>query len=485
MDPALDDRAASPGLEALLGGLNPDQLPRGHPRRRAAARGRRRRDRQDPGHHPADRLAHRDAPGEAIGDPGPDLHRQGRRGDGGPRRPARPVRLHGHGDLDVPRLRRRAHPRVRARARPADRRARPDPAGGRHLPARAPLRVRARRVPAARRPDPVPRRAGDAVQPLQGRGHLARPTTAAHADRVAAEAARAGRGGRPASTTDADARRRRRRAPRRRAGRPSSPAPTRRTRTLLAANGCIDFGDQVALPCASCASRRRPARAIAGRFRYILVDEFQDTNRAQAELVGAARRGASERDRRRRRRPGDLRVPRRGDRQHPRLPGPLPGARTVVLRRNYRSLAPDPRRRLPADPVQRPGPPRGPDRRRQAAPRRAGRPPRPRPVRLEVFATRLRGGGLDRRRDRPTDRGRRARRATTRSSSAPTATPTRSCARSTWPASRGGSPGRPGCTPGRRSGCCSRSCGSSPTRSRASTSTRSRRRRSTGSAART
>ena len=36
------------------------------------------------------------------------------------------------------------------------------------------------------------------------------------------------------------------------------------------------------------------------------------------------------------------------------------------------------------------------------------------------------------------------RRATTRSSSAPTATPTRSSARSTWPASRGGSPGRPG-----------------------------------------
>ena len=55
------------------------------------------------------------------------------------------------------------------------------------------------------------------------------------------------------------------------------------------------------------------------------------------------------------------------------------------------------------------------------------------------------------------------RHATTRSSSGPTATPIRSCGRSTWPASRGGSRGRPGCTPGPRSGCCWRSCAPSPT----------------------
>ena len=110
-----------------------------------------------------------------------------------------------------------------------------------------------------------------------------------------------------------------------------------------------------------------------------------------------------------------------------------PGARTVVLRRNYRSLAPvldaayrlirfnDPDRlEVRTGVVKRL---RAERRRRDAA---AG------PAR--GLRHRLGGGGLGRRRDRPADRRRAPRRATTPSSSAPTATPTRSCAPSTWPA---------------------------------------------------
>ncbi len=110
--------------------------------------------------------------------------------------------------------------------------------------------------------------------------------------------------------------------------------------TLMAANGCIDFGDQVALALRLVRTSAAARAEIAARFRYILVDEFQDTNRAQSELVAAlaeahrnvtvvgdddqaiyAFRGAAIdnilgfRDR-------------------------YAGARTIVLRRNYRSLAP-------------------------------------------------------------------------------------------------------------------------------------------------
>ncbi len=109
---------------------------------------------------------------------------------------------------------------------------------------------------------------------------------------------------------------------------------------LLAENGCIDFGDQVALALRLVRESAAARTAIAGRFRYLLVDEFQDTNRAQAELVGVlaephrnvtvvgdddqaiyAFRGAA--------------VDNILD-----FEARYRGARTVVLRRNYRSLAP-------------------------------------------------------------------------------------------------------------------------------------------------
>ena len=58
--------------------------------------------------------------------------------------------------------------------------------------------------------------------------------------------------------------------------------------------------------------------------RHVLVDEYQDTNLAQDEIVRLSGRGAPQHLRRRRRRPVDLPVPRRGRPQHPRVRGALP-----------------------------------------------------------------------------------------------------------------------------------------------------------------
>jgi len=58
-----------------------------------------------------------------------------------------------------------------------------------------------------------------------------------------------------------------------------------RYQELLAANGAIDFGDQVSLALRLLRESPATRERVQRRFRYILVDEFQDTNRAQAELV--------------------------------------------------------------------------------------------------------------------------------------------------------------------------------------------------------
>ena len=54
---------------------------------------------------------------------------------------------------------------------------------------------------------------------------------------------------------------------------------------LLAAGGAVDFGDQVALALRLLRESPAAREIVQRRFRYVLVDEFQDTNRAQAELV--------------------------------------------------------------------------------------------------------------------------------------------------------------------------------------------------------
>jgi len=155
---------------------------------------------------------------------------------------------------------------------------------------------------------------------------------------------------------------------------------------LMAANGCIDFGDQVSLALRLVRSSAAARAAIARRFRYILVDEFQDTNRAQAELVAL------------------LAEPHRnvtvvGDDDQAiyafrgaaidnilAFQNRYLGARTVVLRRNYRSLAPvlDAAYRL----IRFNDPDRLEVRTGVVKQLRAERvSPAPAPVRLEVFAS--------------------------------------------------------------------------------------------------
>ncbi len=58
-----------------------------------------------------------------------------------------------------------------------------------------------------------------------------------------------------------------------------------RYQELMAGSGAVDFGDQVSLALRLLRTSASARAAVQQRFRYVLVDEFQDTNRAQAELV--------------------------------------------------------------------------------------------------------------------------------------------------------------------------------------------------------
>jgi DNA helicase-2/ATP-dependent DNA helicase PcrA len=156
--------------------------------------------------------------------------------------------------------------------------------------------------------------------------------------------------------------------------------------SLLGANGCIDFGDQVALALRLVRTSAAARTEIAGRFRYVLVDEFQDTNRAQAELVGLLAEAHR-----------NITVVGDDDQAIYAFRGAAidnildfrdryPGARTVVLRRNYRSHAPilEAAYRL----IRHNDPDRLEVRTGVGKRLRAERvDPAPRPVRLEPFAT--------------------------------------------------------------------------------------------------
>ncbi|HUG49266.1 MAG TPA: ATP-dependent DNA helicase, partial [Candidatus Limnocylindria bacterium] len=109
---------------------------------------------------------------------------------------------------------------------------------------------------------------------------------------------------------------------------------------LLADRGLIDHSDQVLLCLRLLRERPQVRHALSQRFRYLLVDEFQDTNPAQLQLVLSLSGQA-----------GNVSVVGDDDQAIYAFRGAAtsnlrafseanPGLRRVVLRRNYRSLRP-------------------------------------------------------------------------------------------------------------------------------------------------
>jgi DNA helicase-2/ATP-dependent DNA helicase PcrA len=154
---------------------------------------------------------------------------------------------------------------------------------------------------------------------------------------------------------------------------------------LLAGAGTIDHGDQLALALRLLREHPSVRQAVQRRYRYLLVDEFQDTNPAQLELVrllaGPGRNVTVVGD-------DDQAIYAFRGAAVENLLGferSFPGAATVVLRRNHRSRTPivDAARRLIRhnDPHRleiRAGIDKGP---------RAVRRARPRPVTALAFET--------------------------------------------------------------------------------------------------
>jgi DNA helicase-2/ATP-dependent DNA helicase PcrA len=106
---------------------------------------------------------------------------------------------------------------------------------------------------------------------------------------------------------------------------------------LLLEHGRVDFGAQIALALRLLRERPHVRRELEDRYRYVLVDEFQDTNHVQFELVkllgGRVRNLAVVGD-------DDQSIYRFRGAKVENLLGfrdAFPGAATIVLRRNYRS----------------------------------------------------------------------------------------------------------------------------------------------------
>ena len=108
-------------------------------------------------------------------------------------------------------------------------------------------------------------------------------------------------------------------------------------RALKAQFGLMDFSDQIALAAELARTQPEVGRIERDKYRVVLLDEYQDTSVAQAQLLGCALlrsgrllRARPRGDGRRRSQPGDLRLAGRVGVQHPQLRRLLPLGRRRV-----------------------------------------------------------------------------------------------------------------------------------------------------------
>jgi DNA helicase-2/ATP-dependent DNA helicase PcrA len=165
---------------------------------------------------------------------------------------------------------------------------------------------------------------------------IAPATYLAHADRLVTEAAAL----RVAASSDPDAAERSEAATETATRHRELARAYARYQELLERNGFIDFGDQVSLALRLVRESPSVRDSVQRRFRYVLVDEFQDTNRSQAELVTLLAEphpnitvvGDDDQSIYKFRGAAISNILEFEERHH--------GPRVVVLRRNYRSFSP-------------------------------------------------------------------------------------------------------------------------------------------------
>ena len=306
-------------------GLAPARRPQrgsargGHPPRRPAAGRRRRRQRQDPGHHPAHRLAR--LPG--------DRARAGARAH--LLRPRRPRRC-------------ACAPRSCSRSPTRSCPARPSTPS-------APGCSRRRRSTAGFDPFFHPVTPADRLALLLDRGDELVLRAARDVGQPGGAAREADRASRPAQGRVVTVLRLPRlgtiagRLGRRRAQREQAERELEFARfyadhdRMLDEAGVLDFGELILRAIQLLGERpQRAAPASRSASAHVLVDEYQDTNFAQGELLRLLVRRAPQRLRRRRRRPVDLPLPRRVAQEHRRLPAATsPTPRSCGWSTNYRS----------------------------------------------------------------------------------------------------------------------------------------------------